>query len=463
LAGRSEVLYQTSQLLAQLLPSEDLTFAGIAKNEGEGVFGRLNERLIQSREDLNLKGELLIVQRAGDEFRFIAGTQPERRLGDIVVLGEKLQKAAIGLRYGSEFDWAGSRSKFMTVAPLKTENLFLAIRSQESGLFFQVAGLLLHYFVLIGGLVLLFAAWNLINTQSLRRDLLRATGVTQDIFENSQSRLAFLDSTAHFSSANPAFLNHYQVSLEDIVSLSPFKPNEIFNLLPLDQDLDSLVEKARSGRNFRAKVKVLSGADQIGHAEVLFFYQKASREYLVMFEAFKTDLKEITEGTSETGDFTDKETGLPQFNYLRSQLETNWTEFRKKESCLLYIDLDDFKELQDQYGKDATGKLLREFGQFLRKFFRASDLVVRMKEDQFLVLLPQTSLAGAQTIANNLLEKAKASNQDRALFSMGIAPVASEDSLEDWIARSYAALKNAKLSGKGRLEVQQITDLEIEA
>jgi len=463
LAGRSEVLYQTSQLLAQILPAEDLSFAGIAKNESDDVFNRLNDRLIQAREDLNLKGELLIVQRAGDEFRFLAGTQPERRLGDSVVLGDSLEKAVRGLRYGSDFDWSGSRSKFLTVSPLRAENLFLMMRSQESGLFFQVAGLLVHYFVLIGGLILLFASWNLITTQGLRKDLLRATGMITDIFENSKARFATLDSTTHFASANPAFLHHYQVSLQDIVSLSPFKPNEVFNILPLDQDLEALTEKARAGRNFRAKVKVLSGADQIGHAEVLFFYQKASREYLLLFEPFKTDLKEITEGISETGAFTDPETGLPQFNYLRSQLETNWDEFKKKDSCLLYIDLDDFKELQIQYGKDTTGKLLKEFGQFLRKFFRASDLVVRMKGDQFVVLLPQTSISAAETIANNLLEKAKASNQDRALFSMGIAPLSSEDSLEDWVARSYAALKNAKLQGKGRLEVQQSTDLEIES
>jgi len=462
LAGRSEVLYQTSQLLAQLLPAEDLTFAGVAKNENESVFGRLNDRLIQAREDLNLKGELLIVQRAGDEYRFVAGTQPERRLGDSVILGDPLEKAVKGLRYGSEFDWEGSRSKFMTVAPLKAENLFLVMRSQESALFFQVAGLLLHYFVLMGGLTLLFVAWNLIHTQGVRKELARANNLVEDIFENSNARLAILDSTAHFSSANPAFLDHYQISLQDVMSLSPFKPNEIFNVLPLDQDLESLVEKARSGRNFRAKVKVLSGVDYIGHAEVLFFYQKLTREYLLLFESLKTDLKEITEGTSETGDFTDPETGLPQFNYLRSQLETNWDEFKKKESCLLYIDLDDFKELEGQYGKEATSKLLREFGQFLRKFFRTSDLVVRIKDDQFVVLLSQTSLASAETIANNLLQKAKASNQDRALFSMGIAPLSLDDSLEDWIARAYAALKNAKLSGKGRFEVQKASDLEIE-
>jgi diguanylate cyclase (GGDEF)-like protein len=316
----------------------------------------------------------------------------------------------------------------------------------------------------VGGLGLLLVSWIVMQHHHLKRRLQRAEDLISQIFEHSHSRFAILDSTLHLSLANPSLLQYLNASFEEVEGLSPFQPNEVFSILPIDQAPEELDRKLRSLRSLRVKVRILGKEHIDRYAELQFLYQAESREHLVLVDDLKAaSFSEVTEASLESGDFIDAETGIPHFSFLKSQMETRWEEIRKTESCLLYIDLDDFKFLEREHGTLVASNLIREFAQYLRKFFRSSDLVVRLKQDEFLVLLPQTTLSAASTIAENLLAKAKASNQDRALFSVGVAPLNTLDHFDDWVARAYAAVKNAKLAGKGRVEVQTADAIQIEA
>jgi diguanylate cyclase (GGDEF)-like protein len=461
---RSQRLYQTSEVVAQLLPQNTLEEAALAKDQNLPVLALLSETLLTLRDQLKLKGDLSLIHRENQSFRLVSSTDPDRQLGDTFALSPKLERSAIGRRFADEFEWNASATTAMAVLPLGESELFLVTQSHEGSIFFRIANLAFHYLLLIGGLGILFSAWVMMQHQQLRRRLDRAEMLISQIFENSQSRFAILDSTGHLTLANPALLNELDLSFDEVEGLSPFEPNDVFNILPIDQSMEDLLKKTKEKRSFRAKVRILGGAKNDRPAEILFLFQDTTRELLLLIEDLRpAAFSEVTGSSLEAGEFVDSETGIPKFSFLKSMLETQWEEFRKSESCLLFVDLDDFQSLQKQHGSELASNLIREFAHYLKKFFRHSDLVVRLKQDQFLILLPKTKLGSASTIANNLLAQAKASNQDRALFSVGVAPLHELDHFDDWVARAYAAVKNAKLAGKGCVEVQTADAIQIEA
>ncbi len=57
-----------------------------------------------------------------------------------------------------------------------------------------------------------------------------------------------------------------------------------------------------------------------------------------------------------------------------------------KKTCLIYIDLDNFKQINDTKGHDEGDKVIRSFAKFLYKNFRRSDVVARIGGDEFLVI-----------------------------------------------------------------------------
>lgn len=72
---------------------------------------------------------------------------------------------------------------------------------------------------------------------------------------------------------------------------------------------------------------------------------------------------------------------------------------------MLYIDLNDFKKINDMYGHPAGDKVLKEVASLLSKQFRESDILGRDGGDEFIALLPETNLGHAQYVAKKI-EKA---------------------------------------------------------
>lgn len=69
---------------------------------------------------------------------------------------------------------------------------------------------------------------------------------------------------------------------------------------------------------------------------------------------------------------------------------------------LAYVDLDDFKKINDTLGHNEGDRVLRTVAQALRNSSRRTDIVARMGGDEFVVLLPQTDASGAQAILGEI-------------------------------------------------------------
>ncbi len=130
-------------------------------------------------------------------------------------------------------------------------------------------------------------------------------------------------------------------------------------------------------------------------------------------------------------------------------------------ACLLMIDVDHFKNINDEYGHLAGDRVLVAVGESIRKPLRPNDLVARFGGEEFSVLLPETSLQNAVTIAERLRERISETdpviidNKELAkvTVSIGVAEFKPGDSLETMIASADAAMYQAKKAGRNCVRV----------
>ena len=102
---------------------------------------------------------------------------------------------------------------------------------------------------------------------------------------------------------------------------------------------------------------------------------------------------------------TDDLTGLYNSRHMARliEIEVERAGRYNKEVSLVFIDLDFFKTVNDTHGHLIGSRLLGEFGDFLRENIRKIDFAARYGGDEFVLILPETSKAGALILCNHLL------------------------------------------------------------
>lgn len=125
---------------------------------------------------------------------------------------------------------------------------------------------------------------------------------------------------------------------------------------------------------------------------------------------------------------------------------------------LITVDVDHFKRVNDTYGHEAGDEVLRRLARTLESRLRGSDVVARLGGEEFVALLPDTDLNGAQSIAHALVT-AMAEQQDPVVgtitVSAGVATMrGAEDNGAAMLRRGDAALYEAKGQGRNRVCVE---------
>lgn len=154
-------------------------------------------------------------------------------------------------------------------------------------------------------------------------------------------------------------------------------------------------------------------------------------------------------------------TGLKNRRFLEEYTETITANLLRKNQYLtiLMLDLDHFKAVNDTYGHDAGDIVLRHLAKTIKKILRASDLVIRMGGEEFLVLLLDTPIENGLRVAENIrktLERSTITINDKVSLqktvSIGAAEFPNAEN-DFWLAvkQSDAALYEAKESGRNRV------------
>ncbi len=124
---------------------------------------------------------------------------------------------------------------------------------------------------------------------------------------------------------------------------------------------------------------------------------------------------------------------------------------------LIAVDVDHFKRVNDTYGHEAGDEVLRRMARTLESRLRSSDVVARLGGEEFVALLPDTDLAGAQAIAQ-VLVTTMAAQQDPVVgtitVSVGVASMRGQDSGASILRRADMALYEAKGQGRNRVCVE---------
>jgi diguanylate cyclase len=127
--------------------------------------------------------------------------------------------------------------------------------------------------------------------------------------------------------------------------------------------------------------------------------------------------------------------------------------------CIAMLDLDDFKRLNDRYGHLAGDAALKHLVKIVKDTLRTMDVIARFGGEEFLILLPETTLeSAAQTMTRLQRELTRhffLHDNEKVLitFSAGVALRAPEEALAQLVERADQAMYQAKHSGKNRVIV----------
>jgi diguanylate cyclase (GGDEF)-like protein len=151
---------------------------------------------------------------------------------------------------------------------------------------------------------------------------------------------------------------------------------------------------------------------------------------------------------------TDPLTGVANGRYFitLADMEINRARRYKHSFTVVYIDLDNFKTVNDQFGHSTGDALLRSVAHTIRNNIRATDIVGRLGGDEFAILLPETGPEPAEVITRKVQKvnlDVMHKNEWPVTFSIGVVTFLGPPSTVDEMLKisdgvMYAAKKNGK-------------------
>ena len=176
-------------------------------------------------------------------------------------------------------------------------------------------------------------------------------------------------------------------------------------------------------------------------------------------ESLRKELVQIREES-----YTDSLTGSSNRKAFDVALEESIykTRLEKSTFSVLIADVDHFKQVNDNYGHLIGDKVLRFVASTLKWCVKGKDLVARFGGEEFAVILLNTDLSGAYSVADQIRRavcggkiKDMTSQKmlDQVTISIGVAQFHSSDLPNDLLQRADQALYQAKENGRNRVEI----------
>ncbi|WP_457562383.1 GGDEF domain-containing protein [Caminibacter pacificus] len=125
-------------------------------------------------------------------------------------------------------------------------------------------------------------------------------------------------------------------------------------------------------------------------------------------------------------------------------------------TSVIMIDIDDFKKINDTYGHKKGDEVLAHIAKILQNNLRKEDILIRYGGEEFLILLNETELHTALTIAKKLIKAVESNPLDdmQITISAGVSKIEYNDkNLYDSVKRADSNLYKAKRNGKNRVEI----------
>lgn len=227
-----------------------------------------------------------------------------------------------------------------------------------------------------------------------------------------------------------------------------YKPGEIIGAISITVPVSQLMHEIRSNRLLILVSAILTIGLMIGIINFLTW-----RLVIQLSEAQKS-LKLLAS--------TDDLTGVRNRRQIMQRFEEEFERaIRLKEPlCIIIIDIDHFKVINDTYGHPSGDKVLKKVSMQMSENLRSYDILGRIGGEEFLIVSPGSSVDDAVALAERLLATVRSTKFSEAgaefsiTISAGVASLlSSEKSVDDFIKRADIALYRAKQEGRDRVEV----------
>ncbi len=305
-----------------------------------------------------------------------------------------------------------------------------------------------------------FAQFNAINNLQKYRE----------VYERALEGMFQINSDGMLIDCNPAFASLLGAkSVDDLKSLQI----NILNKIPLDSESrETLIEKLKNKGyvfGFEAECENVAGSSFWAsiHARIA-----SSDRHNDIIEGSIVDItnKKLSEQKLEFLAKHDSLTGLINRAEFENRLQDALGKFNSDHvgHCLLFLDLDQFKIVNDTSGHRAGDELLKCLSQVLKENARTRDSIARLGGDEFAILLERCPLEKAEEVANTLRRKIAdyKFNWEGKTFtvgaSIGIVPIEEDHpSIEEIFSLADTACYGAKDAGRNCIMVHSPKSNEV--
>lgn len=266
--------------------------------------------------------------------------------------------------------------------------------------------------------------------------------------------------------ANPAYCNLLGYTSSEILDLRLQDVVHEFHSF-----INSLQEILKDKQNFLGEGLHRKKDGSLVDVEVSAGIINYSEKEIICFTVRDITSRKRTRELLQYQAFHDVLTGLPNRRLFNEQLCTSLANAKRyqHQMAVMYLDIDHFKKINDNFGHPAGDKLLETFAYRLKSCLRVSDTVSRFGGDEFAVLLPQVSSQDAVAkLAQRLMDALK---QPFEIFdhileiksSIGIAlyPQDAEDG-ETLLNRADVALLRSKNQGRNSYQFYNNINLSLD-
>jgi len=226
-----------------------------------------------------------------------------------------------------------------------------------------------------------------------------------------------------------------------------------------DASLGSATEKLSSAES-RDQIKAIAEA-LIKSTQEMRETNKALEERLALSKNEISNLQQSLEAIRAES-LTDPLTGLGNRKYFDRMIDmaVQHALAHNESLSLLMFDIDHFKSFNDSYGHLTGDQVLRLVGMSLKQTIKGQDITARYGGEEFAVVLPNTALRQALTVADHirravmakeLKKKSTGEILGRVTISVGVSMLKPGDDTDSLIERADACLYAAKRNGRNRV------------
>lgn len=277
-----------------------------------------------------------------------------------------------------------------------------------------------------------------------------------------QALISFMEGGVYFinSKGNIALINK---KMSNILGYSEDEllekvDHEIFHIL--EKDYCPICECIKSEKRFEGEALFKKKNGEIIFVNVFASSIKENHKILgAIVNFYDITQRKILEQKLYIEAVTDALTTLYNRKFIEEVLSTerNKAILYGDTFSIIFLDLDDFKKINDIYGHEMGDKVLKEIAKILKENLRTTDVVGRWGGEEFIIILRNTKLKDAITLAEILRKKISDYSIDKVWVtaSFGVTEYFPREEIGETLKRVDSALYKAKMAGKNCVKYEK--------